>query len=258
MNVSFFQTYGDRLPLLKVRTEDKLFQQFINCFDLNIISLHGCSDNVHNYIRENPVLSNRVVLEFDRISYGQCIKNLMEYLKDKNVERFFFYQDDTFSREINSSNIEDLKKMIFNYEYEMINIYYKTDHLIDKKWWTPQHKTIKYLTPNFKLFDTTTEDFKNSTYWAFDDTCYVCSYQMLKSIFNETYFNFSDIWQAELYLKDRFSQEIIPRYITDVSFFDNYNILGRNTFPENLNRLARTFIISEDTLKMLSDYRDRQ
>jgi hypothetical protein len=257
MNVSFFQTYGDRLPLLKVRAEDSLFQQFVNCFDLNIISLHGCTDNIKQYIHGNSLFNNAVIFDFDNINYCQCIKNLMEYLKDKNVEKFFFYQDDTFSREVSTSNIEDLKKMILGLDYEMINISYKTEHLIEKNHWTPQHKNVIYSTPHFKLFDTTTEDFKTSTLWAFDDSCFICTYKMLQSIFNETYFTFSDIWQAECHLNGRFNQETMPRYITDVSFFINYNILGRNTQSENLSQLARTVMLSDDTLKMLSNYHSR-
>ena len=53
MNVSFFQTYGDRLPLLKIRAEDRYFQDFMSNFDMNIISLHNPSDEVKNYVLNN-------------------------------------------------------------------------------------------------------------------------------------------------------------------------------------------------------------
>jgi hypothetical protein len=254
MNVSFFQTYGDRLPLLKIRSEDLIFQRFLDCFDLNIISLHNCSDNVRTYINKSPVVKNSKVFDFQGISYCQCIKNLMNFLEGKNIDRFFFYQDDTFTCEANLHNIEELKKMIMGFDYEMINLSYKTEHLIEKGKWTIEGKNVIYSSLKFNLFDTTTEDFKKSTLWSFDDSCFVCTFKRLQGIFNEIYFSFPDIWHAELYLKNKFDQETVNRYITDLSFFINYNILGRNTQEVNINNLKNNIALNNETLEMLQNY----
>jgi len=253
MNISFFQTYGDRLPLLKIRAEDRLFQRFLNNFDLNIISLHGCSENVKNYVRENAIVSKSKIFNFPDISYCQCIQYLMNFLKSSNVSRFFFYQDDTFSYEITEKNIEDLQRLVFDFKYDLINLSYKTGDLIEKGKWTIDGKKIIFSTLSFDLFNTTTVDFGNSGLWNFDDSCFVCTYDRLKTIFDATY-SFSDIWQAELFLKSKFENNPIDRYITNLAFFINYNILGRNTQGINIERLNNKIALTEETQKLLLEY----
>lgn len=254
MNISFFQTYGDRLPLLKIRSEDNCFQNFINNFDINIISLHNVSDNVREYIKNTKILKNSLIFDFKNINYCQCIQHLMTFLEEKKADKFFFYQDDTFSCEINNKNIEELKKLIFENNFDLINISYKLEHLIEKGKWTAEEKKIIYNTPYFNLFDTTTFDFKNSGLWAYDDSCFICSFNKLKTIYDNKYFSFSDVWQAENYLRQKFEQENMNRFITDISFFINYNILGHNTNSINIEKLKNNISISENSLKLLIKY----
>jgi hypothetical protein len=108
MKISFFQTYGDRLPLLKIREEDTLFQKFISNFDLNIISLHNVSDSIKSYVNSTPIVPNQIVWDSQGKTYGQSINFLVDFLLNNKVDRFFFYQDDTFSHEITESNLNDL------------------------------------------------------------------------------------------------------------------------------------------------------
>ena len=77
MKVSFFQTYIDRLPLLMARSEDGFFKKFTDNFDVNIISLHNVTENVRDYVKNNQIVENKIILEFNNISYTQCISNLL-------------------------------------------------------------------------------------------------------------------------------------------------------------------------------------
>ena len=254
MNVSFFQTYGDRLPLLKIRAEDKCFQNFIDNFDLNIISLHNPTEDVKEYVKTNKIVKNCMLFVFNNNSYCDCIRYLMSFLEKKPIKKFFFYQDDTFSYETTDKNQEDLKHLVFNTDHQMINLSYKIEYLVEKGKWTEKNKNILYQTESFKLYDTDTFDFRDSGLWGFDDSCFVCTPERLKTIFDSNYFNFPDIWNAEHYLKHKFENNRSSRYITDVSFFINYNILGRNTEAKNLERLKERVKMSDSSLQMLSDY----
>jgi len=254
VNVSFFQSYGNRLPLLKIRAEDKCFQDFIDNFDMNIISLHNPSDEVKEYVTKNKILKNSILFVFNNNTYCDCIRYLMNFLEGKQINKFFFYQDDTFSYEATEQNRDDLKNLVLNTDHEMINLSYKIEYLVEKGKWTEEHKNVLHKTDSFKLYDTDTFDFRDSGLWAFDDSCFVCSHQRLREIFDSNYFNYPDIWNAEHYLKNKFENNKYSRYITDVSFFINYNILGRNTEAKNLERLKERVKMSESSLQMLSEY----
>ena len=139
MKVSFFQTYIDRLPLLMARSEDSFFKKFTDNFDVNIISLHNVTDNVRDYVKNNQIVKNKIILEFNNISYTQCISNLLNVLSDLKCEKFFFYQDDTFSSEIDESNFSDLIDVCFNFKYEILSLYHKISGFKEKD------KEILYL-----------------------------------------------------------------------------------------------------------------
>jgi len=250
MNISFFQTYGNRLPLIKIREEDLIFQKFIQHFDMNILSLHNVTTDIIEYVSKNKIVPNQLIWDFSGKSYGQCVKFLLNFILSQKVEKFFFYQDDTFSYEINETNINDLLTLVFNPIFDLVNISYKLDYLKEHKKWNDV-KNIIYKTPSFNLYDTNTFDFKKSGLWAFDDSCFVCSPQKISEIYDESYWNFSNVWDAEHYLNSKFSRINIPRPITDTSFFINYNIMGKNTDPQNLTNLQKHIQLSEKTRGLL-------
>ena len=250
MNISFFQTYGDRLPLLQARTEDTHFQRFAGRFDLNIVSLHNVSDSVKDFVDKNKIVPNQIIFDSQNKGYGECISTLVDFLKDKKPDRFFFYQDDTFSCEVNDGNEGDLCEMVFNSGHNLINLSYKLEHLREHKLWD-ETKNVIYQTPSFKLYDTYTSDFKRSGLWSYDDSCFVCSLDKLLEIYDQNYFQYSDVWTAELYLNRKFEGMNMLRPVTDTSFFICYNILGRNTNPRNLTNLTNRVNLSPETLKIL-------
>jgi hypothetical protein len=250
MNISFFQTYGNRLPLIKIREEDKFFQKFIRNFDYNIVSLHNVTSDVSDYINKNKIIPNQIVWDSKGKLYGQCIKSLLDFISTKDVDKFFFYQDDTFSYEISELNIYDLLTMVFNPNFDHINVSYKLEYLKEHKKWD-ELKNVIYQAPSFNLYDTTTSDFKKSGLWSFDDSCFICSPQKLLEIYDESYWNFPNVWEAECYLESKFSRINMLRPITDISFFINYNILGRNTNPKNWENLKEHIQLSERTRNLL-------
>jgi len=255
MNISFFQTYGDRLPLIKIRKEDVYFKKFIENFDLNIISLHNPSEIVKQFVKSNQIFKNSLIFIFNNNSYQDCIRYLLKFIKKETCKKFFFYQDDTFSNEANEENISDLKNLIFNTDYEMINLSYKTKYLVEEKnTWSEKNKKVLFESKTFKLFDTNSFDFKESGLYAFDDSCFICNPKILDSIFDETYLNCSNIWDGENYLNNKFKNEKINRFISNVSFFSNINILGRNRHPQGIEILNKKIKISDNTLQLLTEY----
>lgn len=227
MNVSFFQTYGNRLPLLKIKQHDIYLQNFLNQFDLNIISLHNCAESVKKFIKNNKLFKKSIMFDFNGKNYCECIKFLFDFIKDKNVDKFFFHQDDTFSYEINEKNQNDLHEIVFNQNFNNINLFYKTEYLKNEKnLWNENETKIIFSSNDVKLYSTKTFDFKKSGLWEFDDSCFVCKYDILLQIFDEGYFKFDNVWTAETYLKEKYEKTNIDRFITNKSFFKNYNIFG--------------------------------
>jgi len=227
MNVSFFQTYGNRLPLLIMKQKDINLQNFLNRFDLNIISLHNCTQDVKNFVKNNKISSRSIMFDLNGKNYCECIRFLFDYLKDKQIEKFFFYQDDTFSFEIDDHNEKDLYKIVFDNDFDMVNLFYKTDYLKNEKnLWNESETEIVLKSNDINLYATKTSDFKKSGLWEFDDSCFVANYKKMMEIFDEGYFKFDNIWTAETYLKEKYEKNHINRFITNKSFFKNYNILG--------------------------------
>jgi hypothetical protein len=256
MKISFFQTYGDRLPLLKIREEDTLFQKFISNFDLNIISLHNVSDSIKSYVNSTPIVPNQIVWDSQGKTYGQSINFLVDFLLNNKVDRFFFYQDDTFSHEITESNLNDLVITGLIPIFDLINISYKLDYLKEHKLWN-EPRNIIYHTPSFKVYDTTTFDFTKSGLWAFDDSCFICSQWKLTEIYDQSYFNHPTVWSAEHYLRSKFERINMLRPVTDIAFFINYNILGKNTHPQNIINLKKVLNLSKETENLLYTYLSR-
>jgi hypothetical protein len=249
MRVSFFQTYGDRLLLLKAREHDALFLNLLEEFDENIISLHNVSQRIKGFIYSSPVYSKFTIIENDNINYTQCIQRLLKYLTQKNATTFLFYQDDTFSNELTNTNFNDFKDCILNYKFPLLNISYKLDYLKFQpgSTWIESNKKIVFEKPTFKIFDTTTQDFVQSGLWSMDDSSFICNLQTLQNIYDKNYLtSFTDIWSAEYYLQQKFATIAYPRYIASISFVKNYNVIGPNSQPSNMTDLILKLNCNEE------------
>ena len=253
MKISFCQTYGDRLWLIKAREKDTLFLKLLDNFDINILSLHNVNDSILNYIQQSEVYKKFYIIVQKGITYQQCIQNLLFFLEEKNTQKFLFYQDDTFSNELNEQNYNDFIDSILNYNFPLYNISYKLDYLKyqDKSTWTEEHRKKVLQKETFCIYDTDTYDFAKSGLYGMDDSAYVCNLQTVQSIYDKIYINnFSDIWRAEAYLTHKYSNYVQqPRYISDISFVKNYNIFGPCGRQENKHELLNKLNCSEADLQ---------
>jgi len=236
MRASFFQTYSDRLDLLAYWAHDKLFFKFLDLFDVNILSLHNVSQRVANYVRSAPEYGRFWVVENVDVTYTACIKRLIDLLKDAAIDRVFFCQDDTFSNELMADHIGQLDKIID--AFPLLCLSHSLDWMQMRKKWDVRGKVIMLTSGDISVFGTDTFDFRDCLFWAMDDTSYVASRAMVSHVYDEAYLATGSVWEAEVYLRDRFSKERLPRYVTNVSFFRNYNILGPNKHEGELGALG--------------------
>ena len=57
---------------------------------------------------------------------------------------------------------------------------------------------------------------------------YLCTFDLVKQIYDMIYFTCNDIWNAEAYLNKRFKSERMSRNMPSRHLFQNYNMIGRN------------------------------
>lgn len=249
MIVSFTQTYGnDRKQLLDIYAKDEKLIEFKNLFDLNIYSFHNVNDETINYFKQINKVKNTKELIFYNIPYTDTIKFLKSFIIDKNCTHFFFSQDDTFS--FNNQNV-DFKELI-NYVKE-----FKSNFLLclAKK---GNNEFSKMLNKNiikkdtFYIYEYTSLDFlkiekslnkdesegpTSNDWWPFDDTPFICTYDLLDTIYDDKFFSQNRVWEAEFYLRTKFTYKSIPRFTTDQAIFKNYNIIGRTLSKKEDNIL---------------------
>ena len=236
MLASFTQTYGDdRLKLHEIYSRDKRLIEFKNHFDLNIHSFHNCNlRTIENYKKLNKV-KNSEYLIFNDVPYSFTIKALKIKLKNIGCTHFFFTQDDTFSADNDDINWDELIEYVnVSKGNFMLNLYYNIDHIN----FSLKPNVIKN---SFNVYNLTTADFARETWAGMDDQAYICTLDLLPIIYDSLYEKKEDVWNCEMYLKEKFSKSVIPRLVTDKTIFKNYNILGRTVHKrlENIRDLYR-------------------
>ena len=222
MLVSFTQTYGnDRTQLYEIYSKDEKLIEFKNLFDTNIHSFHNCHPKtIEKYKKFNKV-KNTKYLYFNNIKYPLIIRKLRGELFKLRCTHFFFSQDDTFS---DNNNWIDWKEFL-----DYVKLY--SENLMISLRWYPEYfrGDLKPLEINetFKIYEKTSFDFYSIGGFSMDDSPYICTMDLFDKIYNDEYMKLDNIWEAELYLMEKFSKENIPRFITDKSLFKCYNIIGR-------------------------------
>lgn len=232
MLISFTQTYGnERTELYEINSRDCRLIEFKNLFNINIHAFHNCSDNVISVYKKNNKVKNSIYFEFYYEHYGDCVKDILQYLKNVNCTHFLFIQDDVFS--VNNGNVNLLE--LFNYIKQhddefMLSLYYNID-FIDRR-----------LKPDniFKTFDIyhlKSFDFKELNYGAMDDSPFVCTSDLLYRIYDDKYLSHKNIWSMEKHLNNTHSfKSNINRYVTDNTLFKSYNLYGKNISEEKFHR----------------------
>lgn len=225
MFISFTQTYGnERTMLMDISFRDQKLIDLKNSLDLNIFSFHNTSDYiVDKFIEENPY-KNVHIVRFKDISYTDTFKKVLDFLKNHSCSQFLFIQDDGFSYLNESLDIEEFVNYIRMQKNRFLLSLARSfcaGHHLD-----PQKRTI-FSGKSFSVHNYTTFDLKELGFWAFDDQPYICSSDLLSEIYDDGYFKTGDIWAAEFYLYNKFTNIEFPRFVTDKELFKNYNIIGK-------------------------------
>jgi hypothetical protein len=236
MLVSFTQTYGNnRGALLDIYGKDKKLQEFKNYFDLNIYSFHNVDASIVDKFRSINKVKNTKELILQNIPYTETIKILKAYLKNKGCTHFFWSQDDTFSADNDNLDFNELINYVKSYKENFLLCLSKESVALNKNFNKIAIKkntfgVYEYTSLDFRkmelLYDND-DDFSQNLWWAFDDTPYICTYDLFEEIYDDVYFTKKDVWSGEFYLKTKYCAKSIPRYVTDNVYFQNYNILGR-------------------------------
>jgi len=233
MLVSFSQIYGNRICLLKYRQKDKDFNNFLSNFDKNIISLHNCSQEIKDFIYSTKLFENQEVWELNHPSTMGNYAKVVDLLTQYKYSKFLMYEDDGYSSELNSSNSNELLDFIKNEKFDYLSLYFRNNFLKNAS------PSIFYDKGSLKIFNTTTDDFKNNGYWAMDHGpfCSGNSEFMSRVFFSQRWLSFSDMWNAEAYANALFHQHPHQRLVSNYSFIRLYNFLGRNINPKNEKEL---------------------
>lgn len=217
----FTQTYGDaRSELFDWKIKDSNLNFFIQQFDHSILSFHNSSENFRKSILQKyPIYKENMV--FDGISYPECLKRIITFVKNNNFTKFIFLQDDVFSVQKDIEHYKALADYIKNASYDMINLEVEGNETIFP---------VFEKTEDFSVFSTNNHDLKkiDPNCWNFDDATYATSVKFLDEIYDNEYFNHQNIWIAEHFLNMKMRFKTIPRYILSKTSFMRCNLLGPN------------------------------
>ena len=223
MIASFTQTYSNNRNILyHYHNKDSTDIYFRNKLDKNYYVFHNSPKNYTDCICQGNYLSNiknLSIISYNDMSYTQTIFKTLQKCKEDGVKYLFFLQDDVFPL-VDNNIIDELLLFIKNNSFDMLNIEVPNIKL---------DAPIIYSSENLKIYDTTSDDFKEKKIWSFDDGPYVASLDFLMTkIYDDIFFSKNDIWSAEIYLHDRVDKNKIERLSTNLSIFKRMAIVGPN------------------------------
>lgn len=223
MLVSFTQTYGHRPILLDIYMRDERLIEFKNKMDLNIYSFHNASESVISKFKERNKVDNTKIFVFNNIkqSYTDTISYLKSFLKEVGCTHLFFSQDDSFSADNLDIDFDELVSFANEYDNSFCVNLAKSGN--DSYMSSTIHKKT------FSIYEYSTFDLVKNGMWAFDDTPYICTMDILEIIYDDNYLKKKNIWSAETYLSERFAIAKLPRWVPNKVMFRNYNIFGKST-----------------------------
>lgn len=223
MIASLTFTYGDnRFDIFKYKSKDRFDQQLRNSIDLNLLVFHNSPSSYVKRVKDSKLLDN-FNFTFATIdgNYPSAFKQSLYYLKNRGVKKLIFMQDDVYSCTKNQDEINELISTIKDNDLPYINIEMVCND--------PARLPVREL-KHFNIIDTDTQYYRKDNGWPFDDSPYYSTLDFaLEKIYDENYFSYPDIWSAEWYLRHKFNQYNIPRYVTDKGFFRRVNFVGRHS-----------------------------
>ena len=234
MLASFTQTYGDkRYELYDLKNYDKPDIHFRNLLDMNFYSFHNCgvetlkyvtSQDWYKSIKITPLLYNNS--ENNVITYPESWRRSLIKMKEAGVKYVFFLQDDVFAFG-KPEQYTELVEWVRKNEFNMIQM--ETDAISFKV----EDKPVLYKGEKISIYGCSNHELmeKNNGMWSFDDAPYVANIDYLMNIvYDENYYKYRNIWEAEHYLNYKMRMQKIERNVVSVKLFDRTNIVGMNTW----------------------------
>jgi len=239
MICSYTQTYSDnREQLYEFHNKDTVDIKFRNKLAINYYAFHNSPDNYREKIVNDKYLSeikNKEILIYNNISYTQSFINTLLKIKNDGYKYMFFLQDDVFCV-TNDELIQNMLNYVNNNIFDMLNI--ETTNINTES-------PIIYSKDSLKIYNTTSEDFKNKDLWAFDDGPYIANVDfLLDKIYDNIFISKCDVWEAEHYLNNKIINNKIQRLSTNNIMFQRINVVGPNSWgrvDDGLDRLKKMF-----------------
>lgn len=212
-------------------------------FDINFYSFHNSSDDTVKYFQSQNKVKNTQILRHNNCSYSDTIKSLLKTLDRVKCTHLFFSQDDTFSAKNDFFDFEMFLKFLREKTSDfMVCMAYSYEDLIENDHIRPLNKKI-YRTYDNSILMATTLDYLErpcippiKPVWNMSDDPYVATIDLVKRCYDENYFNFGDVWNCEVYLKNRFAVEEMTRNMFERPLFRNYNLIGQNSWDSDTSR----------------------
>ena len=228
MLVSFTQTYGnDRRQLLDIYSRDKKLHELKNECDVNIYSFHNSNEETVEYFKQINPVKNTEIIRFNGLTYGQCIRELILKLNEINCTHFLFSQDDTFSKDNDDIDFKEFISFVKEFDKDFMYCFF-----YNPEWFENELPILKQL-GNLTIYKNHSLNYSSTRHGGMNDYPYICTFDILKNMYSNDYFNYENVWQAEGYLTRRFVKEKITRHNGNKILFDNYNIIGKNINARN-------------------------
>jgi hypothetical protein len=243
MIASLTFTYGDeRAKVYEFKAKDKLDKIFRNSFDFNLYVFHNSTDSFIKKIKDSKLLSGFNFTFASAIGpWPIAFRQALQILKQKGIERFVFMEDDVFSVTKREDVIVELAEFLKTTDINYLNLEYNSSDLSEQI----LSRNIIEKKKTFKVFDTDTFFFNSIPLWSFDHSPYFCNLDFaINEFYPQIIENYNDIWSVEWFLKHKYDQINMPRYITDQKLFRRINFVGRNNWDKEneLNFLEKKFL----------------
>jgi hypothetical protein len=233
----------DREELFYYRSKDKAYNLFKNKLDYNLYIFHNCrkdyAKNIVNKYLQNE--NNYSYILWD--TYPKAFEFALNHLKDIGAKKIIFMQDDVFSCGRSLGADWDYGSDRALYAYDELASYLKQTKLnyINLEEFD-RNKNIQVVESlhSFDVLKTDTQFFRSKNLWSFDDSTYFATIDYaIDHIYDNEYYAKKDIWEAESYLKFKFDQLNIDKFITNQAFFKRFYLVGPNSAPFRKDYLSK-------------------
>ena len=239
--VVFTQTYhNNRHALFDYHDKDSLDIRFRNAFDKTVYAFHNSPQDyvqeilyTHSYFQE---LDNLEVIQYNHMSYPETFRQTLQKCKNEGFDYMIFLQDDVLSTghtPAAESYLDSLIEFIHTQDFDMLhleNYVFKFESDPDNYPTPPLRYSSLSNDHEFKVYENHTKHFEESGQWAMDDGPFVAKIDFLLDLYDASYFQYMDIWQAEGYINEKSKKHPFVRLTCSHKFFRRYNAVGPNSW----------------------------